>query len=90
MASPLSSDKRLIERSLRKGEFTPADVKEASASLPDLAERVRPVTPEEIDELRSELIREHEVRCERIARRLEEGPPAPPKPQMATEPIGDL
>jgi hypothetical protein len=77
MAAKELPDMRLVERSQRKtmSSAGAADV----SGLPDLAANVAPVSAEDLEKLRAELITEHELRTRRIERFIKEGPlrPAP-------------
>lgn len=70
-------DMRLVERSQRK-TMSSAGAADTSG-LPDLAANVAPVSAEDLEKLRAELITEHELRTRRIERFIKEGPlrPAP-------------
>ncbi|HKC51782.1 MAG TPA: hypothetical protein VKF60_13380 [Myxococcota bacterium] len=77
MAAKAVPDIRLVERMQRKtmttgGHADPAD-------LADLAANVAPVSAEDLEKLRSDLVTEHELRTRRIERFIKEGPlrPAP-------------
>ena len=78
MAAKELPDIRLVERAQRKtmtsaGGVNPAD-------LPDLAANAAPpVSAEDLEKLRADLVSEHEVRTRRIERFIKEGPlrPAP-------------
>jgi len=77
MAAKAVPDIRLVERMQRKtmttgGNADPAD-------LADLAANVAPVSAEDLEKLRSDLVTEHELRTRRIERFIKEGPlrPAP-------------
>ena len=77
MATKELPDMRLVERSQRKtmSSAGAADV----SGLPDLAPNVAPVSAEDLEKLRADLVTEHELRTRRIERFIKEGPlrPAP-------------
>lgn len=73
------SDKRLIDRTDRKGGVPGS---EPSESLPDLASRVRQVSDDELSELKEQLVAEQQVRSERVQQRLSEDRSIPPEPEM--------
>lgn len=77
MATKELPDMRLVERSQRKtmSSAGAADV----SGLPDLAPNVAPVSAEDLEKLRAELMTEHDLRVRRIERFIKEGPlrPAP-------------
>jgi hypothetical protein len=77
MAAKDVPDIRLVERTQRKtmttgGGANPADLRDLSANL-------APVSAEDLEKLRSDLVTEHELRTRRIERFIKEGPlrPAP-------------
>ncbi len=88
MASGEILDKRLMERKLRQGRATQRDVEEAQKGLPDLADNVKRLEPEELERLAEELESERTARAERIERALSS--PAetelPPTFHIPTEP----
>jgi hypothetical protein len=75
MAAKDVPDIRLVERMQRKtmttgGHADPADLRDLSAN-------VAPVSPEDLEKLRADLLAEHELRTQRIARFIKEGPLRP-------------
>ncbi len=71
MASSETVDKRLLERSVRKGELAASEVaKQAEAR--DFADAVTAPPDEDIESLREDLANEKLVRDERIARSIAE------------------
>lgn len=81
MASSQPQDKRLLERAVRTGELSQAQLEQELSQLPDLAERVQPPAEEELEKLRSELGAESEARAERIERFLTEEPQVAVRPE---------
>ena len=63
-------DKRLLDRSLRKAEARADEVADRLGGLPDLADKLRRPSDEEIESLRQELQSESSQRAERIGRQL--------------------
>jgi hypothetical protein len=63
-------DKRLLDRSLRKAEARAGQVADQLGSLPDLADKLRRPSDEEIESLRQELAGESARRAEKIQRQL--------------------
>jgi hypothetical protein len=66
------ADKRLLERSVRKGETRLDDVADLLESLPDLSDNLRHPSDEELEALRQELVAESTSRAERIQRQMVE------------------
>ena len=83
MASPKSQDKRLLERAVRLGDLTQAEISKQIAQAADLEERVETRSEEEMERLRTELETEGVARAERIQRFIEEGP----LPTVRPEPV---
>lgn len=83
MASPKSQDKRILERAVRRGDLTQAEISKQIAQAADLEERVEPRSEEEMERLRTELETESVARAERIQRFIEEGP----LPTVRPEPV---
>ena len=75
----IKKDKRLLEMACSKGMLSEADLAKQLTDLPDLADNVAMPEDKELDELKKELVAEHEARVERIERFLSEPKePAPP------------
>jgi hypothetical protein len=86
MSEDSSIDRRIQDRMLRERRITRAQVEERAGQLPDLADRVRTPSDDEIQAFADVLPREQEVRAERIERALERAvAPPPPAPTPVTE-----
>ncbi len=83
MASPESQDKRVLERAVRRGDLTQAEISKQIAQAADLEERIEPRSEEELERLRTELETEGVARAERIQRFIVEGP----LPTVRPEPV---
>ncbi|MEE9279171.1 MAG: hypothetical protein V3V67_03260 [Myxococcota bacterium] len=83
MAGSQPQDKRLLQRSLRKGDASQAEVDKQIAELPDLGERVEQRSEEELQRVRAELEVEAAARTERVERFQSEGP----RPVLRPEPV---
>ena len=84
----MSTDKRLLERSIRKGELDAEGVREAGLELPDLADAVDRPTDDELAKLREDLASEKVVRDERIEE-AKNRPSMPPRPVAPVVPLDD-
>jgi hypothetical protein len=72
-------DKRLVDRSIRKGATRPEEFEDLLETLPDLSDNLRQPSDAEVEALREELIAESTGRAERIQRQLLED--RTPRPQ---------
>ena len=77
MAGKEVPDIRMVERAARKTMTAAPTI--GVESLPDLAANLAPVSAEDLEKLRADLVSEHEARTRRIERFIKEGPlrPAP-------------
>ena len=85
MASSKTVDKRLLERSVRKGELAASEVEKQVESR-DFADAVTAPPDEDIESLREDLANEKVVRDERIARSIAE-PAKLPTPVVPVTPL---
>jgi len=76
MAAKQTPDIRLVERAQRKSKSAAGAA--GIEDLPDLAANVAPVSAEDLEKLRADLVTEHELRTRRIERFIKEGPLRPP------------
>lgn len=84
-----TTDKRLLQRGVRKGKLSERELDQALDELPDLVDRIRHPSEEELETLREELVSEQQIRAERVQRILAE-PKDVPKPQPPVTPFTDL
>ena len=84
----MSTDKRLLERSIRKGELDPEGVRKTGLGLPDLADAADRPADEELAKLREDLASEKIVRDERIEE-AKNRPSTPPRPVAPVVPLDD-
>ena len=84
----MSTDKRLLERSIRKGELDPEQVHKAGLELPDLADEPQRPSDEELVKFRQDLESEKRVRDERIEV-AKNRPSTPPRPVPPVVPLDD-
>lgn len=85
MARSETVDKRLLERSVRKGELAASEVEKQAGSR-DYADAVTTPSDEDIEKLREDLASEKITRDERIARSIAE-PARRPTPVVPVAPL---
>jgi hypothetical protein len=81
MSPEATPDKRLARRSMARRLRATRDAAPPPDALPDLAERIQPPSPEEVERLAKELELERTARAERIRRGMERAAqPVVPRP----------
>lgn len=88
MSARHTTDKRLGERELLKGQVTEDQLRDEALQVPDSADNVEPPADEAIAALREDLAAEKVTRDERIHRSLTNPPPRP-VPRHAAAPLDD-
>ncbi len=84
----MSTDKRLLDRSIRKGELDPEQVGKAVLETQDLADAIERPSDEELARLPEDLENEKRIRDERIEE-AKNRPSTPPRPVAPVIPLDD-